>query len=100
MKQAVITTGGKQYIVGKDDVLDVESVGDKKTLSFTPLLVMDDGNVTVGTPEVEKAKVSAKVIDNVRGDKTTAIRFKAKKRVHKKHGHRQNYSRIKITSIS
>lgn len=99
MKQAVITTGGKQYIVGKDDVLDVELLGDKKTVSFEPLLIMDGDDVKVGTPTVKGAKVSAKILEEVKDDKVTAIRFKAKKRVNKKRGHRQNYSRIKITDI-
>lgn len=99
MKQAVIKTGGKQYIVGKDDILDVEKLSSEKSVNFTPLLVIDGDNVTVGTPKVEKVKVSAKIIDTVRDDKVTSIRFKAKKRVNKKKGHRQSYSRIQITDI-
>ncbi|HIA91511.1 TPA: 50S ribosomal protein L21 [Candidatus Saccharibacteria bacterium] len=99
MKQAVIKTGGKQYVVKKNDVLDVESLGDAKTVNFTPLMVFDDNDVTVGEPEVKGAKVSAKVLEQIRDDKVVAIRYKAKKRVHKKHGHRQNYSRIQITDI-
>lgn len=99
MKQAVIKTGGKQYIVAKGDKLDVELLGDKKTANFTPLLVFDDKDVKIGTPEVKDAKVTAKVLDTVRDDKVTSIRFKAKKRVNKKRGHRQSYSRIEITGI-
>jgi len=99
MKQAVITTGGKQYIVKKDDVLDVELLGDKKTVSFDALLVMDGDDVSVGTPTVKDAKVSAKVLEEVKDDKVVAIRYKAKKRVHKTKGHRQKYSRIQITDI-
>ena len=100
MKKAVIATGGKQYIVKKGDVIDVESVGDEKTLTFKPLLVTDGDDIKVGTPEVSSANVKAKVVEAVRGDKVTAIRFKAKKRVHKRHGHKQHHSRIEITSIS
>ena len=99
MKHAVIKTGGKQYVVKKDDVLDVESLGDVKTASFKPLLVFDDKKVELGKPEVSSVKVSAKVLENVRDDKVVAIRYKAKKRVHKKRGHRQHYSRIQITDI-
>ena len=99
MKKAVITTGGKQYIVSKDDVLDVELLGDAKTVSFEPLLVFDEKDVSVGTPLVSGVKVNAKVVEQVRGDKVTSIRYKAKKRVHKTRGHRQNYSRIQITDI-
>lgn len=100
MKYAVIETGGKQYIVSKDDVIEVESLGDQKDFSFTPLLVFDDKTTTVGRPEVKGISVKAKVLDQTRGDKVLAIRYKAKKRVHKVHGHRQNYSRIQITDIA
>ena len=97
---AVIETGGKQYIVSKDDILDVELLGDVKKVSFDVLLIIDGDDVQVGTPLVEGAKVSAEVLEVVRAPKVTAIRYKAKKRVHKTRGHRQNYTRIKITEIS
>ncbi len=104
MKKAVIATGGKQYIVSKGDIIDVESLikelGDKKTISFNPLLVTDGEDTKVGTPEVTGASVKAKIVDQVRADKVTAIRYKSKKRVHKRHGHKQHMSRIEITSIS
>jgi len=101
MKQAVIQTGGKQYLVSKDQELDVELVGDKKQLTFTPLLVFDDKDVKVGTPEVEGGKVTAKVVDpRLKGEKIKVFKFKPKKRVRKLTGHRQKYARIKITGIS
>ncbi len=50
MKKAVITTGGKQYIVAKGDVIDVELVGDVKTLSFDPLLIYEGEKSEIGTP--------------------------------------------------
>ena len=100
MKKAVITTGGKQYIVSKGDVIDVESLGDQKTVSFPALLVTDGTETKVGTPEVSGVSVKAKIAEQVRADKVTAIRYKAKKRVHKRHGHKQHLSRIEITSIS
>ncbi len=101
MKKAVITTGGKQYIVAKGDVIDVELVGDAKTVSFEPLLVYEGEKSIIGTPTVAGAKVAAKVIENnLQADKVTSIRFKAKKRVNKKKGHRQKYSKLEITSIT
>jgi large subunit ribosomal protein L21 len=101
MKKAVITTGGKQYIVAKGDVIDVELIGDAKTLSFEPLLVYEGEKSEVGTPAVKGAKVTAKVLENnLKADKVTSIRFKAKKRVNKKKGHRQHYSKIEITGIT
>lgn len=99
MKQAVIQTGGKQYLVQPDQELDVELLDTKKDVTFTPLMVIDGDKVSVGAPEVSGASVSATVVDEVKGDKVLAIRYKAKKRVHTVRGHRQKYSRIKITDI-
>jgi large subunit ribosomal protein L21 len=102
MKKAVIATGGKQYLVTEGETLEVELLNtDGKSVTFEPLLVIDGENVSVGTPVVEKAKVTAEVLEQeVKADKVTAIRFEAKKRVHKVHGHRQRHSVIKISKIS
>lgn len=100
MKQAVIATGGKQYIVKVGQELDIELVGEQKKLSFEPLLVFDEKTSKVGTPTVAGAKVSAEVLEDVKGDKVKVFKFKAKKRVKKLTGHRQKYSRIKVTAIS
>ena len=101
MKKAVIATGGKQYIVTEGLTLDVELLGDESKVSFTPLLVIDGDKVTVGTPEVAGSTVTADVVEKeILGDKVLAIRYKAKKRVRKVHGHRQHKSVIKITKIS
>jgi|SRR5680860_798525 len=100
MKKAVITTGGKQYIVAKGDVIDVELLKEDKAVSFEPLMIYEDGKPVIGTPFVEGAKVTAKVLDKeLKSDKVTAIRFKAKKRVHKTKGHRQKFTRVEITDI-
>ena len=102
MKKAVIATGGKQYVVSEGEVLNVEllkSAG--KSVSFEPLLVIDGDKVSVGAPTVKGAKVTAEITEaNVQADKVTAIRYKAKKRVHKVHGHRQHQTILKITAIS
>jgi large subunit ribosomal protein L21 len=101
MKKAVIATGGKQYLVSEGEVLEIELVSAEKNLSFEPLLVIDGDAVSVGTPLVAGVKVSATVEEAlVKADKVTAIRYKAKKRVHKVHGHRQHLTRIKIAKIS
>jgi large subunit ribosomal protein L21 len=102
MKKAVIATGGKQYLVTEGESLEVELLhADGKTVTFEPLLVIDGDTTQVGMPHVDKAKVSAEIIeDQVKADKVTAIRYKAKKRVHKVHGHRQRHTVIKITKIS
>ncbi len=102
MKKAVITTGSKQYIVAQGDTLQVEVIKDAgKTLTFEPLLVVDGENTKVGTPTVENAKVTAEIVtEQLKADKVTSIRYKAKKRVHTVHGHRQTLSEIKITKIT
>jgi large subunit ribosomal protein L21 len=102
MKKAVIATGGKQYIVSEGETLEVELLGgDDAKVTFEALLVVDGSDVAVGTPVVDKVKVAADVVEaNVQGDKVTSIRYKAKKRVHKLHGHRQRHATIKITKIA
>ncbi len=101
MKKAVIATGGKQYLVTEGETLAVELLHtDDKSLSFEPLLVIDGETITVGKPIVEKAKVTAEIVEaDEKDDKVTAIRYKAKKRVHKVRGHRQRHTTIKISKI-
>jgi large subunit ribosomal protein L21 len=102
MKKAVIATGGKQYVVSEGETIAVESLkSDGKTVTFEALLVIDGENATVGTPVVNGVKVQAEVVNaDARADKVTAIRYKAKKRVHKVHGHKQHQAEIKITKIA
>ena len=102
MKKAVIATGGKQYLVAEGQTLEIELLNQEaKTATFVPLLVIDGENTSIGTPEVDCIKVSAEVVEaEVKADKVTAIRYKAKKRVHKVRGHRQRHTLIKITKIS
>ena len=101
MKKAVIATGGKQYLVTEGETLEIELIGDEKVTSFDALLVIDGDKTTVGTPTVAGAKVTAEIVEqDIQGDKVIAIRYKAKKRVHKIHGHRQHHTVIKITKIA
>ena len=101
MKKAVIVSGGLQYLVAEKEQLKVELVGDEKTLKFEPLMVIDGDVVKVGQPIVEGSSVEAKVIEASQKEaKVTSIRYKAKKRVNKKRGHRQQLSVIEITKIN
>jgi large subunit ribosomal protein L21 len=101
MKKAVIRSGNKQYIVSEGMVLDVFHLGEESKVTYEPLMIIDDGKTTVGKPFVEGSKVTAEVVEQlVKADKVTAIRYKAKKRVHKTRGHRQQFTTIKITSIA
>lgn len=102
MKKAVISTGGKQYLVSEGETVDVELLkGDAKSHSFEALLVIDGNNVAVGSPLVDKVKVTAEVVAaDVQADKVTSIRYKAKKRVHTVRGHRQHHTTLKVTKIA
>jgi large subunit ribosomal protein L21 len=98
--QAVITSGGKQYLVQPDQTLEIDKTADgTKALEFEPLLVIDGATVLVGDPFVANIKVSATVLGEIKGEKIDVLKFKAKKRVNTKIGHRQRYTQIKINGI-
>lgn len=102
MKKAVIKTGGKQYLVQEGETINVELIKDAgKTVDFVPLLIVDGEKTEIGMPSLDKNKVSAEIVEaDVQADKVTAIRYKAKKRVHKIRGHRQHQTVLKITKIA
>lgn len=96
----MISTGGHQYLVMEGEELMVEKLKDEKTATFEPLMVIDGDKTTVGTPTVTGVKVTAEVLEaEVKQDKVMSIRYKAKKRVDVRRGHRQRLARIKITKI-
>lgn len=98
--KAVIISGGKQYLVSKGDTVEVDLISsDKKNLTFEPLLVTSEKETLVGTPVVAGHSVTAEIVGDIKGEKVLAIRYKAKKRVNKVRGHRQQYTKIKITDI-
>lgn len=101
MTQAVIKTGGKQYLVSEGDTLEIERIeGAKTPLKFEEVLLIDDGKTTqVGMPVLEKAIVEAEVLAEIRDPKVIVFKMKRRKRYHKTQGHRQNKLRIKITKI-
>jgi large subunit ribosomal protein L21 len=98
--QAVIASGGKQYLVEKDQTLELELMADAKKLEFDVLLLVDGDNVKVGAPFVDGAKVHAEVLGESKGEKIKVLKFKAKKRIKRLTGHRQHYAQVKITKIA
>lgn len=101
MKKAVISTGGKQYLVREGEELEVELLTPAPKASFEAMLVIDDDKILVGAPFVAGARVETEIVDQlVKGEKVVAIRYKAKKRVHKTKGHRQRHTLIKVKTIS
>ena len=99
---AIIQTGGKQYRVEKGDVIDVELLEDAKNgkVSFGEVLFLHTGKAAkVGTPHVQKCTVEGELLEEVRGPKVIAFKYKERKTIRRKVGHRQRYSRVKITEI-
>ncbi|MGH7142283.1 MAG: 50S ribosomal protein L21 [Candidatus Saccharimonadales bacterium] len=101
MKKAVIQAGGKQYFIHEGETLSVELLHQAgKSVTFEPLLVIDGDKINVGKPLMTDRKVIAEIVaEDVKTEKVTSIRYKAKKRVHKVHGHRQHRTSLKIINI-
>ena len=100
---AVIKTGGKQYKVTEGDVLRVEKLHAEvnTTVELTEvLLVAGDNTVKVGSPLVEGAKVVVEVLSHGKGAKVINFKYKPKKASHRKKGHRQLFTEVKVTSIN
>ena len=100
---AVIRTGGKQYRVAQGDVLRVEKLDVEagSTIELSDVLLVSDGgdNIEIGTPLLECKTVSAEVQQHARADKIEVVKFKRRKKYRRRHGHRQHYTQLKITSI-
>lgn len=100
---AIIKTGGKQYKVAEGDTLRIETVtGEPGTaVSFDEVLMIADGdNVKVGGPRVDGGSVSAEIVEHGRGDKIHILKHRRRKHSHKEQGHRQNFTKVKITGVS
>ena len=101
---AVVEIGGRQYKVVKDEVIEVEKLDSEagKSIDFDKVLIVseEDGkNAKIGQPYLEGASVSAKVVENFKGEKIRVFKFTPKKRYKKTQGHRQTYTRLEITGI-
>ena len=96
--QAVIRTGGKQYLVEPNQTLEVELLGDGKKFEFETLMVIDGTKVELGQPLLER-RVKAELVEQTKADKIKVLKYKPKKRYKKLTGHRQRLARVKITSI-
>ena len=103
MSYAVFKTGGKQYRVQEGDRLDVEKLDvqvDDEIRFVEVLLVNDGATTTVGTPLVEGASVTAKVVDQFRGPKGVSFTLKRRKGHHKTKGYRRALTKVEITGIA
>ena len=99
---AVIKTGGKQYRVAQDQVVDVELLDGEvgSEVEFREVLFLNDGSaVKVGAPHVENSTVKGELLGTVKGEKITSVKYKRRKSQRTRWGHRQSYSRVRIKAI-
>ena len=98
---AIIRTGGKQYKVEAGDELLVEKLDAEVNaeVEFDVLLVADDAGVKIGTPVLDGVKAKAKVVEHGKGKKVIVFKYKPKKNIRTKRGHRQPYTKVEILSI-
>ena len=101
MAYAVIKTGGKQYRVREGETLLVERLPDEvgASVSLTPLLLAGDGEPKFDAESIGRATVSAEIVAHERGPKLRVFKFKPKRGYKRRTGHRQELTRIRITSI-
>ena len=99
---AIIATGGKQYTVSEGDIINVEKLGVNAgdTVTFDQVLFVNDGEAKVGDPTVAGASVTASVVKEARDKKVIVYKYKRKTGYHKKNGHRQLFTKVKIEKIN
>jgi large subunit ribosomal protein L21 len=101
MANAVIRTGGKQYRVAEGDIIQIEKLaGDAGAkVSFADVLMIGGDSPKIGTPMISGATVEGEIVAQGRGPKLIVFKFKRRKKYHRKAGHRQAQTTVKITSI-
>ena len=99
---AIIATGGKQYKVSEGDVIKVEKLGvaEGATVTFDKVLLVSDKETVVGNPTVAGATVTASVVCEGKDKKVIVYKYKRKTGYHKKNGHRQMFTKVKIEKIN
>lgn len=99
---AIIATGGKQYKVAEGDIIRVEKLGVEagETVTFDQVLAVNNGTLSVGEPTVANASVTASVVKEGKAKKVIVYKYKRKSGYHKKNGHRQAFTQVKIEKIN
>ncbi|GLG06182.1 50S ribosomal protein L21 [Drancourtella massiliensis] len=99
---AIIATGGKQYKVAEGDIIKVEKLGAEAgtTYTFDQVLAVSNDGLKIGNPTVEGATVEASVLGDGKAKKVVVYKYKPKTGYHKKNGHRQQYTAVKIEKIN
>jgi len=102
MKYAIVESGGKQFKAVEGGTIEVDrlpiEIGIDVSLDAV-LLMVDEDQITVGTPTVKGVSVKAKVLEHFKGEKVIFFRYRPKKRIRVKAGHRQQYTRLAIEQI-
>jgi large subunit ribosomal protein L21 len=98
---AIIRTGGKQYRVAPNDVIEVEKIAGKpgEIIELSEVLLLGGDNPKTGNPTIAGALVAAEVIEQTRGDKVIVFKKKRRKNYRRKKGHRQELTALRITQI-
>ena len=98
---AVIKSGGKQYRVAEDDVIEVAKVAGEPgdIVTFGEVLVLGGDSPSFGTPTISGASVAGEVVEQGRGEKVIAFKKRRRKNSRRKRGHRQEFTRVRITEI-
>lgn len=99
---AIVKSGGRQYKVAVGDELEVNSIAEEPgaSLALPAILLVDGDKVTSDAAALAKASVTAEVVSHLRGPKIKIHKFKNKTRYHKRQGHRQELTRVKVTDIT
>ena len=99
---AIIATGGKQYKVSEGDIITIEKLGVEagEKVTFDQVLVVGGDDLKVGNPKVAGATVEASVVKEGRAKKVIVYKYKRKTGYHKKNGHRQAFTQVKIEKIN
>lgn len=99
---AIIATGGKQYKVAEGDIINVEKLGVEagENVTFDQVLAVNNGSLVIGQPTVAGATVTASVVKEGKAKKVIVYRYKRKTGYHKKNGHRQQFTQVKIEKIN
>lgn len=99
---AIVKTGGKQYKVAEGDLVKVEKIEGEPgaAVSLTPVLVVDGAELTTDADKLAKVSVSAEIVEHTKGPKIRIHKFKNKTGYHKRQGHRQKLTVLKVTGIN
>lgn len=100
---AIVKTGGKQYKVAEGDIIDIERLDaeEGQTVKFPEVLFLNDGTQAVTDPDaLSKVTVEGEVLKQYRDDKVIIFKFRRRKRYHRKRGHRQYLTKVRITKVA